>query len=125
MASLRASSRLLSRQLKRESFSLQGLSRRLSARSLSSLNSLELEQRLKCDDVLYRSGSSNCGTSLLGIRKFITSATESQTQLEHDVSTPEQAPAGYTAPRSPLRSYSPVLSGFSVLPHPAAGIPEG
>ncbi|KAL2644034.1 hypothetical protein R1flu_011621 [Riccia fluitans] len=56
MASVRASSRVFSQQLKRESFSLQGLSRSLSILSLSSLNSLELEQRLKGDDVRYRSG---------------------------------------------------------------------
>ncbi|KAL3683458.1 hypothetical protein R1sor_001480 [Riccia sorocarpa] len=129
MASLRPSSRCLLRHLKGDAFfRVQGLSRSLSSLSLSSLNSwgsaVKQERSSKCDGTDFDGtfcggGSSNCGQSVLGIRKLNTSATESQTQLEHDVPTP----AGYTAPPSPLRSYSPVLSGFSVLP--TAGIPAG
>ncbi|OAE33294.1 hypothetical protein AXG93_1200s1560 [Marchantia polymorpha subsp. ruderalis] len=132
MASLRASSKCLARHLRLDRLSVQGLSRSLSSFPLSSSSSREfvtfsLSQPQGIDesvDLAHRIGEINLGAFTYGRKNFSTSASESQPPSESEVPAPQPA-AGYSAVSSPLRSYSPVLSGFSVLPHPAAGLPAG
>ena len=122
MAASRSSIKFLTRALGTDAATVNFLRRHLSFVVLS--KPAELSNKI----VDYPSESSCCGRRSFSVsdqRGFRTSARASQqSQLENDLPAGDASQPFQPVPL-PLRNYSPVLSGFSVLPNTAVGVPAG